>query len=63
MGLEIKKEMTQQNYEDTLRMWGEHDEDAPQQYKEYSKASRDYVRLLGAIKRDTPNVEGWEVLD
>lgn len=63
MGLEIKQETAKQIYQDTLELWGEYDEDAPQHYNDYNKANRSYERLSKAIKRDTPNVEGWEVLE
>ena len=63
MPFEVRCELTKQTYQDTLDLWGEWDEDAPQHFKEYSKASRDHERLSKAIKRDTPNVDGWELLD
>ena len=61
--LDLKRDLAKQNYQDTLALWGEYDEDAPRDYKALSKASKDHDRLSRAIARDTPNVDKWELID
>ena len=57
--IEIKIEIARQDYGDFLELWGEHDEEAYQEFAKFGKASKQYARLRMAIYRDSPNVDGW----